>query len=52
MTIWLAWIVYVLIGTLWLYQFSKKNEVNNIIATLYIITLWPIFIVYDLFKRN
>lgn len=48
------WTVYVLIGILWLWRFIKeqpKELNNNVIASLFIVCVWPIDIIYNMFKK-
>jgi hypothetical protein len=55
MMIFSYWIVYVLIGILWLWRFVKQQPKdfgnNNVIASLFIVCAWPFHIIYDMFKK-
>lgn len=47
------WTIYVLIGILWLWRFSKKQPKNkeyNVIGSLFITVMWPFHMIYNFFK--
>ena len=49
---WLVWGVYLLCGSLWLnwLVLNKKIGDSNVIASLFIVTVWPAHLVFELIR--